>query len=131
MSSRPTSTSSAAVRLPPPSLTRIASSVSADVSALSAMLAEDAVMVTDGGGKRKAALRILVGRDDIIRLLEGLRWRHGIPLYENFEAVRINGLPGLILRMFDGPETLAFEPGPDGRIAAIYAMRNPDKLAHI
>jgi len=103
----------------------------ADVSALSELLAEDAVMVTDGGGKRKAALRVLVGRDDIIRLLEGLRWRHGLPLYENFEAVRINGLPGLILRMFDGPETLAFEPGPDGRIAAIYAMRNPDKLAHI
>jgi len=104
---------------------------SGDMTALSELLTEDAVMVTDGGGKRKAALRVLVGRDDIIRLLEGLRWRHGLPLYENFEAVRINGLPGLILRMFDGPETLAFEPGPDGRIAAIYAMRNPDKLAHI
>ena len=108
-----------------------AASVSADVSALSAMLAEDAVMVTDGGGKRKAALRVLVGRDDIIRLLQGLKWRHGTPLFERFEMVRINGSPGLVLHFQDGPETIAFEPGPDGRIAAIYAMRNPDKLTHV
>ena len=108
-----------------------AASVSADVSALSAMLAEDAIMVTDGGGKRKAALRILVGRDDIIRLLQGLKWRHGTPLFERFEMVRINGNPGLVLHFQDGPETIAFEPGPDGRIAAIYAMRNPDKLTHV
>ena len=108
-----------------------AASVSADVSALSAMLAEDAIMVTDGGGKRKAALRVLVGRDDIIRLLQGLKWRHGTPLFERFEMVRINGNPGLVLHFQDGPETIAFEPGPDGRIAAIYAMRNPDKLTHV
>jgi RNA polymerase sigma-70 factor (ECF subfamily) len=103
----------------------------ADATALREMLTEDAVMVTDGGGKRKAALRVLVGREDILRLLEGLRWRHGTPLFERFEAVRINGLPGLILHFHDGPETLAFEPSEDGRIAAIYATRNPEKLTHV
>jgi RNA polymerase sigma-70 factor (ECF subfamily) len=104
---------------------------SADVSALADLLAEDAVMVTDGGGKRKAALRVLVGRDDIIGLLKGLSWRHGLPMFERFEAVRINGAPGLLLHLADGPETLAFEPDEDGRIAAIYAMRNPEKLKHV
>ncbi|WP_293677273.1 RNA polymerase sigma factor SigJ [uncultured Phenylobacterium sp.] len=108
-----------------------AASAGADVSALSAMLAEDAVMVTDGGGKRKAALRVLVGRDDIIGLLQGLKWRHGAPLFERFEMVRINGGPGLIVHFQDGPETMAFEAGADGRITAIYAMRNPDKLTHV
>ena len=103
----------------------------ADLSALSNLLAEDAIMVTDGGGKRKAALRVMVGREDILRLLEGLRWRQGLPQVGQFEAVRVNGWPGLLLHLDDGPETIAFEPGPDGRIAAIYAMRNPEKLRHL
>ena len=103
----------------------------ADIAALTLLLAEDAIMVTDGGGKRKAALRVMVGRNDILRLLEGLRWRQGLPQIGQFEAVRVNGWPGLLLHLDDGPETLAFEPGPDGRIAAIYAMRNPEKLRHV
>jgi RNA polymerase sigma-70 factor (ECF subfamily) len=88
-------------------------------------------MVTDAGGKRPAALRVLVGRDDIVRLLEGLTWRHGGPFVDRFEAARINGAPGLIVHLQDGPETLALEPAPDGRIQAIYVVRNPDKLAHL
>ena len=109
----------------------MAASATADTKALTELLCEDAIMVTDGGGKRKAALRVLVGRDDIAGLLEGLRWRQGIPKVESFEAVRINGYPGLLLRLEDGPSTFAFEPGEDGRIAAIYVMRNPDKLTHV
>jgi RNA polymerase sigma-70 factor, ECF subfamily len=108
-----------------------AASAGADVSALSAMLAEDAVMITDGGGKRKAALRVLVGRDDIIGLLLGLRWRHGAPLFERLEMVRINGGPGLLIHFQDGPETMALEADADGLITAIYAMRNPEKLTHV
>jgi RNA polymerase sigma-70 factor (ECF subfamily) len=106
-------------------------SATADFSALSALLTEDAVMVTDSGGKRPAALRVLVGRDDILRLLKGLQWRHGLPLFQRFALARINGAPGLIAYLEDGPETLALEPAPDGRICAIYAMRNPDKLTHV
>jgi RNA polymerase sigma-70 factor (ECF subfamily) len=106
-------------------------SATADFSALSAMLTEDAVMVTDSGGKRPAALRVLVGRDDILRLLKGLQWRHGLPLFRRFELARINGAPGLVIHLDDGPETLALEPAADGRICAIYAMRNPDKLSRV
>ena len=109
----------------------MAASATADTSALASLLCEDAIMVTDGGGKRKAALRIMVGRDEITRLLEGLRWRQGVPTLEGLEAVRINGYPGLLLRLDDGPSTYAFEPGEDGRIAAIYVVRNPDKLRHL
>lgn len=102
-----------------------------DLSRLADLLAEDAIMVTDGGGKRKAALRIMVGRDDILRLLQGIHWRGGGASADRFQAVRINGRPGLLLHLRDGPETLALEPTDDGRIAAIYAMRNPDKLRHV
>ncbi|MDO8912459.1 MAG: RNA polymerase sigma factor SigJ [Phenylobacterium sp.] len=102
-----------------------------DMSALSAMLAQDAVMVTDGGGKRKAALRPLIGREDIVRLMEGLAWRgaDGQPL--SFRSVRINGYPGLIMVREDGPMTVAFQPGEGGKLAGIYMVRNPDKLGHV
>jgi len=110
----------------------MAAAATADVAQLSALLAEDAVMVTDGGGKRKAALRVLVGREDIIRLLQGLRWRGGVPEVERIELARINGAPGVVLRLAGGdPETVSFETDADGRISAIYEVRNPDKLGHV
>ena len=103
-----------------------------DMTALSAVLAEDAVMVTDGGGKRKASLRPLIGREDILRLLEGLAWRHdGEPWSMTFRAVRINGYPGVILEAEDGPMTVAFQPGEDGKLAGIYMVRNPEKLGRL
>ena len=43
----------------------------------------------------------------------------------------INGLAGLVVREEDGAiDTLAFAHR-DGRITAIYATRNPDKLHHV
>ena len=109
----------------------MAASAKADFSELASLLAQDAVMVTDGGGKRGAALRVLVGRDDIVRLLEGLAWRHGPLKIRAVEMVRVNGWPGFIMTMDDGPSTMAFEPGPDGLIAAVYYQRNPEKLGHV
>jgi RNA polymerase sigma-70 factor (ECF subfamily) len=108
-----------------------AASATADTKALSELLAEDAILVSDGGGKRSAALRVMVGRADVMRLIEGIVWRHGDMGVQSVEAVRINGLPGLLIQVADGPETFALEPGEDGRIAAIYVMRNPEKLRHL
>ena len=43
----------------------------------------------------------------------------------------MNGLAGFITLEADGePETTAFEI-EDGKIAAIYVVRNPDKLRHL
>ena len=52
-----------------------------DLTALKALLAEDAVMITDGGGKRKAALRP-AGRPPTTSPARssGLIWRGAIPL---------------------------------------------------
>ena len=109
----------------------MAAAAQGDMAALSAVLAQDAVMVTDGGGKRKAALRPLIGREDIVRLLEGLAWRGGETFPLSFRSVRINGYPGLVLIREDGPMTVAFQPGADGKLAGIYMMRNPEKLGHL
>ena len=111
----------------------MAASANGDTSFLSSMLAEDAVLISDGGGKRKAALRPLVGRADILGFLEAIAWRAredgGPP--PSFRAVRVNGYPGLVMDAADGPATVAFEPGEDGKVVAIYIVRNPDKLAQL
>jgi RNA polymerase sigma-70 factor, ECF subfamily len=108
----------------------MAAAASGDMAALSALLAQDAVLISDGGGLRKAALRPMIGPDDIIRLLEGIAWR-GDAWPMTFRAVRINGYPGVVMDRHDGPMTLAFQPGPDGRLAGIYMVRNPEKLGHV
>ena len=74
---------------------------------------------------------MLVGRDDIIRLLPGPDLAPGRAADRAMRAARINGYPGLVLTFADGPETIAFQPGEDGMIAAIYMVRNPEKLAHV
>jgi RNA polymerase sigma-70 factor (ECF subfamily) len=106
----------------------IQAAMTGDAAGMAALLAEDCVLISDGGGKRPAALRPLEGRDDVIRLLRGIAWRGKIPVPEDVRPARINGAPGLILRDPDGVQTVAFEAGADGRLRAIYIVRNPEKL---
>ncbi|HEX5263415.1 MAG TPA: RNA polymerase sigma factor SigJ [Phenylobacterium sp.] len=108
-----------------------AAAVQGDMAGLSALLAQDAVLVTDGGGKRKAALRVLVGREDIVGLMQGTAWRGQVAPPESLRAARINGYPGFVLTLPDGVSTIAFQPGCDGLIDAIYIVRNPEKLSHV
>jgi RNA polymerase sigma-70 factor (ECF subfamily) len=109
----------------------LAASISGDAGAFAQILTQDAVMVSDGGGKRMAALRVLVGPDDIAGMFRGVAARHGQREIKSVRLARINGYPGVVLEYEDGPQTVALEPGPDGRIAAIYVVRNPEKLGHI
>jgi RNA polymerase sigma-70 factor (ECF subfamily) len=99
-----------------------------DYAALAQILTKDAVMVTDGGGKRKAALRVLTGPEDIVRLFQGLAWREAWGDGAEARPARINGYPGVVLILPDGPMTIAFQPGEGGKIAGVYVVRNPEKL---
>jgi RNA polymerase sigma-70 factor (ECF subfamily) len=104
--------------------------LSGDASALSSVLAADAVFYTDGGGKRKAALNPIYGRDKIIRFFAaGLR-KGGAIDPATVQRAWISGLPGFLIHGADGIETLAIEI-VDGTIVALYGVRNPDKLRHL
>lgn len=104
---------------------------SGDVAVLTKYLAEDAVLYTDGGGKRAAALNPIYGADKILRFLAGIGGKDpGLAAVEVRSAI-VNGLPGFVMRETDGSiDTMAFEHR-DGRIVAIYIVRNPDKLRHV
>ncbi|TMQ17147.1 MAG: RNA polymerase sigma-70 factor [Deltaproteobacteria bacterium] len=107
-----------------------AAMVTGDLDGLARMLADDAVLYTDGGGKRLAALNPIHGKDRILRFFTGIAGKRGLPSPELVSPASINGLPGFVLRGDDGPETLALEIAND-QIVAIYAVRNPDKLRHL
>ena len=110
----------------------LAASREGDADALRALLAEDAVLRSDGGGKRSAALAPILGRDRIARFLAGIarKVREAGHVLTATPA-RINGQPGFVLRDADGMvQTMALEIR-DGAVVAIDIVRNPDKLGHL
>ena len=100
-----------------------------DTSALTELLAADAVLHTDSGGKVRAARRDIVGPDRIARLFVSLARKYGPA--RTAAAARINGLPGFVMRdPFGVIQTLSFELR-DGAITTLYLVRNPEKLHHV
>jgi RNA polymerase sigma-70 factor, ECF subfamily len=101
-----------------------------DLGALAELLAEDAVFYTDSGGKRLAARQPIVGRDKIVRFMQGVATKYGLPPAESVQPILLNGLPGFLMHGADGPDGIALAIHGD-RIAALYMFRNPDKLRHL
>lgn len=100
---------------------------SGDLAGLKRLLLPDAVLVNDGGGVVKAALRPILGSDRIARMFESLTRRKGLP--EEVREVRFNGLEGLMyLSGGEVTDILLFQT-EGGKIARMYGIRNPHKLA--
>jgi RNA polymerase sigma-70 factor, ECF subfamily len=101
-----------------------------DASALQQLLTEDVVFVSDGGGKVPAATVPVSGPERVTQLLFGLK-RKGFAAVRRVEFVTLNGLAGYALFTDAGLETAIALEVNQGRIAAMYAVRNPDKLQRI
>ncbi len=102
-----------------------------DMRELRSLLAEDVTMFADGGGKRPAARRPIVGLGDVMQFHAMLA---RIFAGKTSRIVRycfiINGLPGFVTVEQDGAQTTALEIEND-KVVAIYVMRNPDKLTRL
>jgi RNA polymerase sigma-70 factor (ECF subfamily) len=108
-----------------------AASRSGDMKALGAMLAADVSVHADGGGKRPAAIEPIVGFDAVMKVHEYLAAQFKKNGSKLVRAGFVNGLPGFITLEADGElQTTALEI-EDGKVAAIYVVRNPDKLKHL
>jgi RNA polymerase sigma-70 factor (ECF subfamily) len=102
-----------------------------DVGALQELLAADVQFVGDGGGKTPQLARAIVGAENVARVL-GTVFASLIRIDVSFEPHEINGQPGAIVHDRDGKvlNILALDV-LDGRIQAIRAVLNPDKIDHI
>lgn len=107
----------------------LAATMTGQLQPLLDVLAPDVVLVSDGGGRASAALRPVHGPEKVARLMLGLAEKYGavsVPVF-----VELNGLPAVAFRE-DGLVTTVFQLElADGRVQAVYAVRNPEKLVRL
>ena len=102
-----------------------------DLDGLMELLAADAVMMADGGGKAPAIRQPLHGSEPVARLLVDLaRWLRGVEVH--IRPAEINGQPGAIISDRDGRilNVLSLDIA-DGRVRTIRGILNPEKLRHL
>ncbi|GAA4787718.1 RNA polymerase sigma factor SigJ [Actinomycetospora chlora] len=107
----------------------VAAARDGDVAGLEALLADDATLWSDGGGKVSAARRPVHGRDAVARFLAGIlapaRWRgHGA-------VAEVNGAPAVLGFVDDELAGVVTVDVEDGAVRTVRIVRNPDKLAFL
>ncbi|MGH2974248.1 MAG: RNA polymerase sigma-70 factor [Solirubrobacterales bacterium] len=105
---------------------------SGDVESLKDLLAADAVVYSDGGGKISAARRPFVGADRIARFMIRItRFRRERGASHACRAA-VNGQPAQLLIAPDGTvsDVLTIDAA-ESKIQTIRIVRNPDKLRHL
>ena len=103
-----------------------AAAVSGDLQPLLDLMAPDVVLLSDGGGKRQAALRPILGRDKVARWLCGVVTRTG---EVSAEWATVNGAPAFLLYVDDELDSVASVTMRERLLQQILIVRNPDKLA--
>ncbi|MEZ4437300.1 MAG: RNA polymerase sigma factor SigJ [bacterium] len=104
---------------------------SGDVEALAGVLAEDVVLVTDGGGEVLAVGKPIVGAARVARVFGAIARKYPLPASAVVRPARINGLPGVVV-MEGGRcvQTLAVEVR-GGKVVRVLGVRSPSKLARV
>lgn len=98
-----------------------------DKAALLELVAEQASWTSDGGGRARAALKAIRGRERVVRFALGVLGRHADKFA--FEMTSVNGEPALAVRA-EGSLFSVITVRTDGiRILDVYTVLNPDKLA--
>ncbi len=95
---------------------------------LLSFLKEEVTLLSDGGGKVKAAINPILGMERVRAFFEGLSAKGSFR--EGFEPVSVNGEPGVLLKR-EGRVSMVItaEWEPDlSRISRIFLVVNPDKL---
>ncbi|BCB79130.1 hypothetical protein Pflav_055400 [Phytohabitans flavus] len=98
-----------------------------DLDGLVRLLDPDVVWHGDGGGKVSAVLPVAHGAVAVARALIGFTrtWPGEV------EVVTVNGAPGIVARDTGGVLTVVAFTVDGGRIVALDAVRNPEKLASL
>lgn len=103
-----------------------------DLEGLEALLADDAVLQGDGGGKVPALGRALHGRRTVARMLRN--WAHTAVRVGGlrYDPATVNGHPGALVRAPDGKlfGVVSLDIA-EGRVQGIRSVVNPDKIKHL
>jgi hypothetical protein len=100
-----------------------------DLQTLLKVLAPDAVLITDGGGIRQAALRPIAGAEKLVRFVTGGIRKTGVSLAA--APTVINGNPALLLSVDGQIEGVLAMRVEQARVTAIYYICNPEKLSRV
>ncbi|MFE6759764.1 RNA polymerase sigma-70 factor [Streptomyces sp. NPDC057684] len=107
----------------------LAAATGGDLEGLMTILAPDARLVGDSGGKSKAPLRVIESADKVGRFLLGAAKGGGDAF--TFRIVELNAGPA-VLALVDGKPDSVFQVDvADGHVQCVYIVRNPDKLASL
>ncbi len=100
-----------------------------DLQGLIDVLAPEVVLVGDGGGVKRAALRPIIGAEKVVRYFLGGFGKPEGTL--TADPAMVNGNPALVVRLdgeIDGVLAIRVE---DARITGLYYVRNPEKLTRV
>lgn len=102
-----------------------------DLEGLKQVLAEDATLWSDGGGKVLAARNPIHGGTAIARFFVGIIKKAPPGAGQSYEILTVNGWPALVGRM-DGVVNMVLDIETDGhRIVGVRSVLNPDKLRSV
>jgi RNA polymerase sigma-70 factor (ECF subfamily) len=104
----------------------LAAAAGGDLAGLLELLAPDARLVGDGGGKSRAPLRVLESADHVGRFLLGVAHKSVPDL--SFRFLELNGGFAVLVLSGDKPDSVVQLDVADGRVRTVYVIRNPDKL---
>jgi len=100
-----------------------------DMAGLLALLADDATLWSDGGGKTIAARRPIRGATNVARFLLGVLTK--APPALTARLAPVNGQPGFIVEVDGHLNNVTVLDIVDGRIQAVRIVANPDKLRRL
>ena len=103
---------------------------SGDVNQLIAVLADDAVLHSDGGGKAVAVPNLIHGSDAVARAIVRSMSKL-VPKNLVLRMAQINGNPGVITYLEGRPFSVFTIDGTAEQVRAVYVVTNPEKLSHL
>ncbi|CAL9584283.1 ECF RNA polymerase sigma factor SigJ [Streptomyces sp. enrichment culture] len=98
-----------------------------DLEGLMSLLAPDVRLVGDSGGKARAPLRVLESADKVGRFVLGAVRKGGVS-GASLRFLELNGGPAALILTGGEPDAVLQVEVSEGRIQALYVIRNPDKL---
>jgi RNA polymerase sigma-70 factor (TIGR02957 family) len=107
----------------------LAAAAGGDVDSLLAVLAPDVVLITDGGGRAKAARRPITGADKVARFLVGIAQQGADIAGLRMEVAEVNGWPAIVGWVGAEPFGSISLTLSGERIQQVLVVVNPDKLA--